>query len=186
MPTHGRLLSRERAILLVIDLQDSYVGKLVHEERTVRATSRLLQAAAILALPVVVTEQYPKGLGRTRPEIAALVPEGAARFEKTCFSCLGAPGLREHLRALGRDQVLVTGIETHVCVSQTIHDLLIEGHQPHAVRDAMTARFALEDETGFAKILGSGAVPASTESALFELLRDAKAPEFKAVHKLVV
>lgn len=186
MPSHGRMLSRERAFLLVIDLQESYAGKLAHEERVVRATQRLLQGAAALGLPVVVTEQYPKGLGKTRPEIEQFVPAGAARFEKTSFSCLGAPGLREHLRGVGRDQVLVAGIETHVCVSQTIHDLLIEGYQPHAVRDALTSRFVLEDETAYAKLLGSGAVPASTESALFEMLRDAKTPEFKAVHRLVV
>jgi nicotinamidase-related amidase len=186
VPCHGRLLTRERALLLVIDLQQSYVGKLLHEERVVGAAQRLLKAAVALGLPVVVTEQYPKGLGRTRREIEELVPSAAGRFEKTSFSCLGAPGLREHLRMLGRDQVLVAGIETHVCVSQSIHDLMLEGYQPHAVRDALTARFALEDEVGFSKILSSGAVPASTESALFELLRDATAPEFKVVHRLVV
>jgi nicotinamidase-related amidase len=186
VPCHGRILSRERALLLVIDLQAAYAGKLANEERLLRATQRLLQAAPALGLPVVVTEQYPKGLGATRPEIETQLPPGSARFEKTSFSCLGAPGLREHLRGLGRDQVLVAGVETHVCVSQTIHDLLLEGYQPHAVRDAVSARFALEDETGFAKILGSGAIPASTESALFELLRDAKAPGFKTIHRLVV
>jgi nicotinamidase-related amidase len=186
LPVHGRILSQERACLLVIDMQESYAGKLANEERVVRAVGRLLQAAPLLGLPVVVTEQYPKGLGRTRPEIEPQIPATAARFEKTSFSCLGAPGLREHLRGLGRDQVLVAGIETHVCVSQTIHDLMIEGYQPHAVRDALTSRFALEDETGYAKILGSGAVPATVESALFEILRNSKAPGFKAVHKLVV
>jgi nicotinamidase-related amidase len=186
MPSHDRMLSRERALLLVIDLQESYAGKLANEERTVRGAQRLLQAAAALGLPVVVTEQYPKGLGKTRPEIEPLIPGDAARFEKTSFSCLGVPALREHLRSLGRDQVLVAGIETHVCVSQTVHDLLAEDYQPHVVRDALASRFALEDETGYAKLLGSGAVPASTESALFELLRDARAPEFKALHRLVV
>ena len=186
MASHERILARERACLLVIDLQQSYVGKLANEERVVRATQRLLGAAAALQLPVLVTEQYPKGLGRTRAEIAEALPSGVARFEKTSFSCLGAPGLREHLLGLGRDQVLVAGIETHVCVSQTVHDLLAEGLQPHAVRDAVSARFALEDEMGFAKIVGAGAVPASVESSLFELLGDSKAPEFKAVHRLVV
>lgn len=186
MAAHPRVLARERACLLVVDLQQSYVGKLAHEERVVRATQRLLTAAAALALPVIVTEQYPKGLGPTRAEIAEAVPSSAARFEKTTFSCLGAPDLRAHLKALGRDQVIVAGIETHVCVSQTVHDLLAEGLQPHAVRDALTSRFALEDETGFDKIVGSGAVPASVESTLFELLGDAKAPEFKTVQRLVV
>jgi nicotinamidase-related amidase len=186
LPVHGRILSRERVAILVIDLQDSYVGKLANEERVVHATQRLLQAAPVLGLPVLVTEQYPKGLGKTRAEIAEAAPPDAARFEKTTFSCLGAPGLREHLRSLGRDQILVCGIETHVCVSQTVHDLMIEGYQPHVVRDAITARFALEDETGYMKLLGSGAVAATTESALFEMLRDARAPEFKAVHRLVL
>jgi len=183
---HARTLDAERSILLVIDLQESYRGKLLHEERVVTASSRLLDAAGVLGVPVIVTEQYPKGLGPTREEIALRLPPGAERFEKTTFSCLGAPGLRERLRALGRTQVVVAGIETHVCVAQTVHDLLAGGWQPHVVRDALTARFALEDETGFAKMLGSGAVPASVEGALFEWLRDARAPGFKAIHKLVV
>jgi nicotinamidase-related amidase len=118
--------------------------------------------------------------------VAVHVPPGAVRFEKTSFSCLGALGLREHLRSLGRDQVVVAGIETHVCVNQTVHDLLHEGWQPHLVRDALSARFALEDETGFSKMVGSGAVPTSVEALLFEWLRDAKASAFKAIHKLVV
>ncbi len=186
MTSPDRMLDRSRALLLVIDLQESYAGKLANEERVVRATQRLLEAAPLLGLPVIVTEQYPKGLGKTRTEIEKLVPAGAARFEKTTFSCLGAPGLRDHLRELGRDQVLVAGIETHVCVSQTVQELLRSDHQPHVVRDAVTSRFALEDETGYAKLIACGALAASTESALFELLRDAKAPEFKAIHRLVV
>jgi nicotinamidase-related amidase len=184
--THARVLEVERSVLLVIDLQESYRGKLANEERLVRASARLLDAAGVLGVPVVLTEQYPKGLGATREEVAAHVPPGAARFEKTSFSCLGAPGLREHLRGLGRDQIVVAGIETHVCVNQTVHDLLHEGWQPHVVRDALSSRFGLEDETGFAKMVGSGAVPASVESLLFEWLRDSKAPAFKAIHKLVV
>ena len=111
---------------------------------------------------------------------------GCARFEKTSFSALGAPGLADRLRELARPQVVVTGIETHVCVNQTVHGLLAAGCQPHVVRDAISARFALEDETGFAKLVGSGAVPSSVESVLFEWLRDSRNPAFKAVQKLVV
>jgi len=186
LPTSGRLLDRARSALLVIDLQESYRGKLHGEERLVAASQRMLQAAALLGVPVVVTEQYPKGLGATREEIAAHVPAAARRFEKTSFSALGAPGLREHLAELGRDQVVVVGIETHVCVSQTVHELLASGRAVHVVRDAIGARFALDDETGFAKLVGSGAVPSTSECALFEWLRDARAPEFKAIHRLVV
>jgi nicotinamidase-related amidase len=137
-------------------------------------------------VPVVVTEQYPKGLGATRAEIAALWPPGTARFEKTSFSCWGVPELRAHVRGLARSQVIVAGIETHVCVSQTAHDLLADGLEVHLPRDAVSARFALEDEAGFAKMVGSGAVPTSVEAVLFEWLRDAKAPGFKALHRLVV
>ncbi len=182
----GRLLERERSCLLLIDLQEGYRGKLHQEERVVHAAARLLEAAALLGVPVLLTEQYPKGLGPTRAEIAAHVPRDTPRFEKTSFSCLGAPGLRERLRDLERPQVVVAGIETHVCVSQTVHELLAEGYQPHLVRDAITSRFELEDATGFAKMTGSGAIPTTLEGALFEWVRDARTPEFKPVHRLVV
>jgi nicotinamidase-related amidase len=183
---HDRILDRRRSVLLVIDLQESYRGKLREEERTLRGARRLLVAAAELAIPVLVTEQYPRGLGATREEIASALPADALRFEKTSFSVAGAPGLLDQLRELRRDQVVLAGIETHVCVGQSAHDLLQAGLQVHAVRDAISARFALEDETGFAKLLGSGAIPASVEGALFEWLRDSRAPEFKAIHRLVV
>jgi len=181
-----RLLERERSCLLVIDLQEAYRGKLHQEERVVHAAARLLEAARLLGLPVLLTEQYPKGLGPTRAEIAGRLPPETARFEKTSFSCLGVPELRGRLRGLGRPQVVVAGIETHVCVSQTVHELLAEGYQPHLVRDAITSRFELEDATGFAKMTGSGAVPTTLEATLFEWLRDSRAPEFKALHRLVV
>jgi nicotinamidase-related amidase len=186
VPNPGRLLDRARSVLFVIDLQESYRGKLHAEERVVRAARQLLGAAGELRLPVIVTEQYPKGLGPTRAEVAEAIPAAAARFEKTSFSALGAPGLREHLRALGRDQVVVTGIETQVCVSQTVHELLAEGLQVHLPGDAVSARFPLEHEAGCAKMQASGAVPACVEGVLFEWLRNARTPEFKAIHRLVV
>ncbi|MEN8181755.1 MAG: isochorismatase family protein [Myxococcota bacterium] len=184
--SHERVLDRDRSVLLVIDLQESYRGKLFEEERLIEAARRLLLAAGELHVPVVLTEQYPKGLGATRSEISEAEPEGVARFEKTRFSALGAEGLLEHLRGLGRDQLVVTGIETQVCVNQSVHDLLAEGFAVHVVRDAVSSRFPLEDELGFAKMVGSGAVPACVEGVLFEWLRDARAPEFKAVHRLVM
>jgi nicotinamidase-related amidase len=186
MAEHARMLAAERSALLVIDLQESYRGKLHEEARVLRGAARLLDAAGVLGVPVLLTEQYPKGLGPTREEIASHLLPGCVRFEKTAFSALAAPGLLAHLRGLERDQVVVAGIETHVCVNQTVHGLLAEGLQPHVVRDAIGARFALEDEMGFAKLLGSGAVPGSVESVLFEWLRDSRAPTFKAVQKLVV
>jgi nicotinamidase-related amidase len=183
---HERILDRAKSALLVIDLQESYRGKLHREESVVATARRMIEAAGILGIPVLVTEQYPKGLGRTRAEVAEKLPPGSDLLEKTTFSALGAPAVRERLAALGRSQIVVIGIETHVCVNQTIHDLLADGRRVHVVRDAITSRFALEDQTGWSKIVGSGAVPTTSECALFEWLGDSKAPEFKAIHKLVV
>lgn len=186
LPRHERILDPDDSVLLVIDLQESYRGKLHREDAVVAASQRMLGAAGILGIPVIVTEQYPKGLGATRSEIADRIPTGSACFEKTAFSALGASSVVEALAKLARPQVVVIGIETHVCVDQTVHDLLARRYAVHLVRDAITARFALEDETGFAKMIGSGAVPTSSECALFEWLGDAKHPAFKTIHKLVV
>lgn len=186
MTRHERILDRHDSVVLVIDLQESYRGKLHREEAVVAASRRVIAAAALLAIPVIATEQYPKGLGPTRAEIAEVLPAGCDRLEKTRFSALGAQGLAERLAELARPQVVVIGIETHVCVDQTVHDLLARRFQVHAVRDAITARFALEDEVGWQKMVGSGAVPTTSECALFEWLGDARAPDFKAIHKLVV
>jgi len=183
---HERVLDREQSLLLVIDLQESYRGKLHREDSVVTAARRVIEAAGVLGVPVVLTEQYPKGLGRTRSEIAEKLPLGTDRFEKTAFSALGAPGLGARLDALARPEIVVIGIETHVCINQTVHDLLARGCRVHVVRDAITSRFALEDQTGWSKIVASGAVPTTVECALFEWLGDAQAPEFKAVHRLVV
>lgn len=186
---HPGLADRERSVLLVIDLQESYRGNLYEERRVARATARLLDAARILDVPVILTEQYPERLGSTWPELAALVPDGSLRAAKRSFSALGAPAVARRLgelREQGRDQIVLAGIETHVCVSQTAHDLLGLGHRVQLPRDAITARFALEDENGFAKMVGAGGVPTSVEGTLFEWVVDSRAPQFKAVHALVV
>ena len=182
---HPALLDPAETVLLVIDVQESYRTVLPGWEGVIAATRTLLQGATTLNLPVLLTEQYPKGLGPTRAELAAHLPAGSERFEKVSFSALGAQGLPEALSRHGRDQVVLAGIETHVCISQTAHDLLARGLQVHLVRDAVTARFPLEDEIGVAKLVASGATLASSEQALFEWLERAGSAEFKAIHALV-
>jgi len=186
MKAHPSILDRERSVLLVIDLQESYRGKLANEPRVVATAAKLLDAAGLLGIPVVVTEQYPKGLGATRDELVSHLPASARRFEKTSFSCLGAPGLREHLRELGREQVVVAGIETHVCVSQTVHDLLGKGVEVHVPADAVGSRHEIDYERGLERMERAGAVVSTVEAALFELLERAGTPEFKAVQKLIL
>ena len=186
MSSHQRTLNAERSLLLVIDWQEAFRGKLLWEERALRTAARTTEAAGILGVPVIVTEQYPAGLGSTLAEIAARIPKGTRRFEKTSFSALGAAGLAAHLDGLQRSQIVIIGIETHVCVNQTVHDVLATGRDVHLVRDAISARFALDDDAAWTKMIGSGAVPSTSEAVLFEWLKDARDPSFKSVHKLIV
>ena len=143
-------------------------------------TATLVRGARELGVPVVVTEQYPRGLGETVPEVAEHL-EGIPRLEKVVFSAARAEGFDLE----GRDQALVCGIETHVCVSQTAHDLLDRGLEVHVARDAVTSRTEENKELGLHKMEGSGAVVTSVETALFELLGAAGTDEFKRVQGLV-
>jgi nicotinamidase-related amidase len=144
---------------------------------------RLVKAFRALDLPILVTEQYPKGLGSTVPELRAALAPGAIP-EKTAFSSYGCAGLPEALRATGARCVLACGIETHVCVNQSVHDLLAAGYAVHVAADAVESRRASDREAGLRKMERSGAVLTSCEMAAFELLRDAKHPRFKEVQAL--
>jgi nicotinamidase-related amidase len=184
MLSHPRVLDAARALLLVVDIQETYRGKLHEWDRTLERSVVLARGARLLGLPVLYTEQYPRGLGETAPELRAAL-EGAPRFEKRTLSALGAPGLREALLALSRRQVVVCGIETHACINQTVHELLAWGFTVHLPADAISARHARDHEPAWAKMIGSGAIPGTAESVLLECLRDADHPAFKAVQGLI-
>lgn len=175
-----RVLDRQRAALVVVDVQEAFRPAVLDFEQTAAAVGTLVRGARTLGLPVVVTEQYPKGLGRTVPELAEPL-EGVEPIEKVCFSAAAADGFDLD----GRDQVLVCGIETHVCVSQTAHDLLDRGVEVHVARDAVTSRTRDNRELGLHKMEGSGAVLTSVETALFELVGAAGTDDFKQVQGLV-
>jgi nicotinamidase-related amidase len=172
------LLGRERAALVVVDVQEGFRG---YESfaRVADASSKLLRGARILEIPAMVTEQYPKGLGSTAPEVGLTVEP---RVEKTVFSAARADGFD----LAGRTQALVCGIETHVCVSQTVHDLLADGVEVHVVADAVGSRHPIDHERGLERMERAGAVVTTVEAALFELLGRAGTPEFKAVQKLII
>ncbi len=172
------LLDRERAALVVVDVQEgfrpyeSFAG-------VADATRKLVQAARILEVPALVSEQYPKGLGHTAPEVGI---EQERVIEKTVFSAARAEGFD-----LGeRSQALVCGIETHVCVSQTVHDLLERGVEVHVPADAVGSRHQIDYERGLERLERAGAVVTTVESALFELLGRAGTPEFKSVQALIL
>jgi nicotinamidase-related amidase len=172
------LLARNRAALVVVDVQEgfrsyeSFAG-------VADACAKLVQAARILDVPRIISEQYPKGLGHTAPEIGL---QDELRIEKSVFSAARAEGFDLG----GRDQAVVCGIETHVCVSQTVIDLLERGVEVHVPADAVGSRHAIDYERGLERLERAGAVVSTVEAALFELLERAGTQEFKEVQKLIL
>jgi len=181
---HPRQLVREKTVLLIIDIQEGFRKILPDVGDLVRNTSILVETAKILKLPVIVTEQYPQGLGHTLKEIDACLGEHKC-FAKTAFSCLDAEGFTQSLKQIKRTQVLVCGIEAHVCINQTVHGLLHKDYQVHLAVDAISSRSPRQKEIGIQKMVESGAVRSSVEMALFEMIMTAGAEEFKAVQRLV-
>lgn len=172
------LLDRDRAALVVVDVQEGF-RPYASFAGVAESCRRLLAGARILQMPALVSEQYPKGLGPTAPELEI---EGEAMIEKTVFSAARADGFD----LKGREQAIVCGIETHVCVSQTVHDLLGQGVEVHVPADAVGSRHQLDYERGLERLERAGAVVSTVESALFELLERAGTPEFKSVQKLIL
>jgi nicotinamidase-related amidase len=172
------LLARDRAALLVIDVQQGF-RPYASFAGVASACAKLVEAARILGLPVLVSEQYPKGLGHTAPEVGL---QDEPTIEKTVFSAARAEGFDLH----GRNQAIVCGIETHVCVSQTVHDLLADGIEVHVPADAVGSRHDLDYECGLERMVRAGAVVSTVESALFELCERAGTPEFKAIQQLIL
>lgn len=175
-------LDRARAALVVIDVQEGFRNAVADFDEIARATATMIRGAAEIAVPVIVTEQYPEGLGPTAPEVAAELPEGLEPIAKTCFSAAEAQGFDLG----GRDQAIICGIEAHVCVNQTVLDLLAAGTEVHVVSEAVGSRSPANRELGLAKAERAGAWRTSVETALFELLREAGDERFKAVQKLVL
>ena len=182
---HPGLLDRERTVLLLIDLQESYRRVLHGWDDVVARAATLLRGCRLLGVPVLITEQYPKGLGHTAAEVASHLPPGTEVVEKLSMSCAGSARLTDDLAATGRTQVLIAGIETHACINQTVHELLQRGYQVHVPFDAISSRFEHDYRIGWEKMIGSGAVPTTVEMVCLEWVRTAEAPEFKAIQKLI-
>ena len=187
------LLETSRSILVVVDLQGKLMD-MVERPAMVRAvTLRLLKLAELFEVPVVLTEQYPRGLGATHPEVRAAfdaIPVPKRFLEKTSFGCCGDPGFEPVLRELRPDcapadrQVVVAGIEAHVCVMQTVMELLREGSQVHLCWDAVSSRGAEYRQHALVRMARAGAVITNHESVGFEWARHKDHPRFKEMSSL--
>lgn len=182
---HSTLLDRQRAALAIIDMQEAFRVPIADFGLVASRIALMAEAWKALALPVIVTEQYPQGLGPTAAEITPHLPEGLEPIEKLAFSACGVREFDLRLRERHIEQVILCGIEAHICVSQTAHDLLQLGYQVHLLSDAITARLPHNREVGLHKMTAAGAIISSVEMALFEILRSAEAAEFKAVQRLI-
>ena len=178
------MLERDKTALLVIDFQDKLLPKIFNAEAIVPEAVRLIVFAGLLELPVLATEQYPRGLGATTEPVARALGD-VPRRAKTAFGCFGDAAFVEAARDTGRSQILVTGIEAHVCVMQTVLAGLEGGYEMFIVRDATGSRRESDCAAGLERMARAGATLVSAEMAMFELLRDAATPEFKRVLPLL-
>ncbi len=179
------LMSRDHTALLVIDVQERLVPAIARHRHVVWNIGRLLDGARLLGLPVLATEQYPKGLGPTVPELAGRL---GATAEKLTFSCCGCSQFQDRLRRLeaqGIHKMLVCGVEAHVCVQQTVLDLLSAAWRVYVAADAVGSRFHVDYHTALRRMESSGATVTTTEAALFEWCETAAAAEFKQISRLV-
>lgn len=179
---HATQLIAAKSALLVVDVQEKLMAKIPGAEALVRNLAFLIDGARLLDVPVIATEQYPKGLGSTVAELLKRLPE---RPDKVEFSCCAVPGLTEGMRAKGVSRVVLGGIESHVCVLNTALDLLAEGFWVYLAVDAVTSRFAQDHEIALRRLEGAGVILTTVETALFEWTRGAQHPSFKQVSALV-
>jgi nicotinamidase-related amidase len=184
---HPMTLDRERTALVVIDVQERLFPAMDadHREEVMRNIKVLTATARRLNLGTLVTEQYPKGLGHTLQEVKDALPAGVQPIEKVAFSCLGVDAFRSRLTATGARQLLLSGIEAHVCVLMSALDLLAEGYAVHIVADAVTSRSQANWRLAMAQLRQAGAVVTTTETVLFQLLRQADTDDFRELARLI-
>lgn len=175
---------RNDAALLVVDIQERLASVMREREAVVKNCLHLIELAKLLEIPLVVTEQYSKGLGPTVGEIRDALPLYSP-VEKMTFNCCGEPAFLPRIEALNKKTLILTGMETHICVLQTCLGLLKEGYTVHVVRDAVCSRTPENKDTGIEFMRDAGAVITCTETVLFQLLKIAGTEEFKTISKRI-
>jgi len=178
------IIDKEDTVLLIVDIQDKLAAVMKERDKVVRNNLHLVELAKMIHLPVMVTEQYPRGLGTTVPEIREALPFYRP-VEKMTFDCCGQPAFLEELKGHKKRSVILTGMETHICVLQTCVGLLRGGINVHVVQDAICSRTKENWKIGMEFMREAGAVVTCTETVLFQLLKVAGTEEFKAISKRI-
>jgi len=175
---------KDQAIAVLIDVQEKFSPHIHEMETVTQRVEILLKGLQVLGVPVLVTEQYPKGLGSTLPQLQEILGNEQP-MEKVAFSCQDDTAFRDRLKETGRKAVILFGIESHVCVLQTVMDLLADGYQPVVIEDCVSSRKKEDKEIALRRMAQEGALISSAESILFELCRLSGTDNFKQISKLV-
>lgn len=184
MERNNKILKRDSTALLLIDIQEKILKVMHNQDQVIKNSIKLLKGFKILNIPIFYTEQYPKGLGNTAEPILKEL-EGLSPIQKTSFSCFGAGNLFQRLKDNNVSQIVVTGIESHVCIQQTVLDLLANGFQVNLAADSVSSRNEVDYKIALERMGRHGAEITTTEAILFELLESSGTEEFKAISKIV-
>jgi len=180
---HPKILDISRATLVVVDVQEAFRSAIPDFALIASRIATAIRGFEILGVPVIVAEQYPDGLGRTAEEIRFTLPDDFEVIEKTTFSFYRTAAFAENLA--DRKQVVLCGVETHVCVNQTAHDLLQSGFEVHVLTDCVASRFDHDKQAGLNKMFANGVIPSSVEMAFFEMMLDSRHEKFKEIQSLI-
>ncbi len=182
---HPTILRPDNTLLVAIDLQEPFLRGVTDRESVLARCELLVEGCSVLRVPVLPTVQNAERLGPPVSEIARLLPAACGTVDKLCFSCAGSEPFLAEVRRSGRKQILLCGVETHICVCQTALDLLNEGYQVHVASDAVSSRSEENRRAGLRRMEAAGAIPSSAEMAIYELLGEAGTPEFREILRLI-
>jgi len=181
---HKQLLTVDNCLLLVVDIQEAFAPHIADLDDVIERTRVMIEAANLLEIPIVATQQYPRGLGQTVPAIREALGE-QQYYDKLAFSCCQDQAIRDCLLATGRSQFLLVGIETHVCIAQTALDLLALGLKPYLAGDAISCRRPTDAATALARLQAAGVIVTTTEAAILEMTVSSDHPAFRKISKLL-
>ena len=183
--SHPQMLHPDETIIVVVDMQEPFLRVIHERERVVKNVCALLRGAKILRVPIVSTVQNLKAMGDVISEVKARLPPLLPPFDKMTFSCYADPGFASEISRSGRKQVLLCGVESHICISQTALGMLDAGYQVHVCTDAVSSRTVENWRMGIEKIRQAGGLVTSVESALFEMLQEAGTADFREILEIV-